>query len=85
MMDLAMNELASHFPGILKPLVRERDAYLAYALLHVPGEVVVAVIGKGYVLFTFLPNYVLIFRHVEGIVTNWGKQVYIVAIISAKI
>lgn len=60
MMDMAMNELASHFPGILQPLVRERDAYLAYALLHVPGDVVVAVIGKG---------------HVEGIVNNWGKKV----------
>jgi pheromone shutdown protein TraB len=50
MMDMAMAELSSHFPGILQPLVRERDAYLAYALLHVPGEVVVAVIGKGYTL-----------------------------------
>lgn len=49
-----MRELARHFPEIKRPLIDERDLFLASRIAEAPGKTVVAVVGAG---------------HVEGLVT----------------
>jgi len=61
----AIQELSREFPGISRPLIFERDEYLAMTLQSCPGPTVVAVVGLG---------------HVEGIKKNWGKHIDIEAL-----
>jgi len=55
-----MKELSVQFPGMAKPLVYERDEFLAHTLTHIPGPKIVAVVGLG---------------HVEGIKRNWERTI----------
>jgi len=54
-----LKELSKEFPGITRPLIYERDEYLAYTLRQCKGPVVVGVVGLG---------------HVEGIKKSWEAQ-----------
>lgn len=63
-----MQEFGNQFPGIVRPLITERDEYLSHMLYYQAqfmssGSVMVAVVGAG---------------HVSGIVENWGKSIDVV-------
>jgi len=56
----ALKDLAKAFPGISRPLIFERDEYLAMMLQKCTATKVVAVVGLG---------------HVEGIKKCWGQNI----------
>jgi len=56
----ALKDLSKEFPGISRPLIFERDEYLAMMLQNCKAPLVVAVVGLG---------------HVEGIKRCWGQQI----------
>lgn len=45
MLNSMLNEFTEHFPRLKKPLIDERDQYLAQKIKEAPGEKVVAVVG----------------------------------------
>lgn len=45
----ALNELSVSFPAIKKPLIDERDLYLAYGIQQAQGNKIIAVLGAGHV------------------------------------
>lgn len=49
MLDSMLKELTEHFPRLKKPLIDERDQYLAQKIKHAPGNKVVAVLGAAHV------------------------------------
>lgn len=49
MLDSMLNELTEHFPRLKKPLIDERDQYLAQKIKHAPGKKIVAVLGAAHV------------------------------------
>lgn len=49
MLDSMLQELTESFPRLKKPLIDERDQYLAQKIKHAPGEKVVAVLGAAHV------------------------------------
>ncbi len=48
-LTMMMDEFSGFLPGVKEALIDERDQYLAYKILHSPGETVVAVVGAGHV------------------------------------
>ncbi|WP_461182076.1 TraB/GumN family protein [Virgibacillus kimchii] len=44
-----LNEFTEHFPKLKKPLIDERDQYLAQKIKEAPGDKVVAVLGAAHV------------------------------------
>ncbi|HLQ72557.1 MAG TPA: TraB/GumN family protein, partial [Bacillota bacterium] len=49
MLDAMLQELTETFPRLKKPLIDERDQYLAEKIKHAPGDKVVAVLGAAHV------------------------------------
>lgn len=49
MLDSMLQELTESFPRLKKPLIDERDQYLAEKIKHAPGDKVVAVLGAAHV------------------------------------
>ncbi|TMN22241.1 TraB/GumN family protein [Lentibacillus cibarius] len=49
MLDSMLEEFTQHFPRLKRPLIDERDQYLAQKIKHAPGEKVVAVLGAAHV------------------------------------
>lgn len=49
MLDGMLQDLTDHFPDLKKPLIDERDQYLAQKIKDAPGEKVVAVLGAAHV------------------------------------
>lgn len=49
MLNSMLNEFTEHFPRLKKPLIDERDQYLAQKIKEAPGEKVVAVVGAAHV------------------------------------
>lgn len=49
MLDSMLKELTEGFPRLKKPLIDERDQYLAQKIKHAPGKKVVAVLGAAHV------------------------------------
>lgn len=49
MLDSMLKELTENFPRLKKPLIDERDQYLAQKIKKAPGEKVVAVLGAAHV------------------------------------
>lgn len=49
MLDTALTEFTKAFPRLKKPLIDERDQYLAQKIKEAPGEKVVAVLGAAHV------------------------------------
>ncbi|WP_066187833.1 TraB/GumN family protein [Gracilibacillus timonensis] len=47
--DSVLNEFSESFPALKRPLIDERDQYLAQKIKHAPGEKVVAVLGAAHV------------------------------------
>ncbi len=47
--DAMLQEFTEHFPSLKKPLIDERDQYLAQKIKDAPGEKVVAVLGAAHV------------------------------------
>jgi len=64
-----IRELGEEFPSMVRPLLYERDEYLAATLRLCPGPRVVGVVGLG---------------HVEGIKKNWNNQIDIKALEEVK-
>eukprot|EP00954_Amorphochlora_amoebiformis_P009681 753488-Amorphochlora_amoeboformis.AAC.1 len=60
--DESFLRLGSRFPAIIRPLIRERDQYMAHVLRYFvdQGECVVAVVGQA---------------HVKGICEQWEKNI----------
>ncbi len=48
-LETAMEEFAEQFPGIRRPLIDERDIYLAEKIKSAPGQKVLAVVGAAHV------------------------------------
>lgn len=57
--DAILSEFTEYFPRLKKPLVDERDQYLAEKIKHAPGQKVVAVLGAA---------------HIPGITKEIGKD-----------
>ena len=49
MLNSLLDEFTTHFPRLKKPLIDERDQYLAQKIKEAPGEKVVAVLGAAHV------------------------------------
>ncbi|GAA0437239.1 TraB/GumN family protein [Lentibacillus halophilus] len=49
MLDSMLEEFTEHFPRLKKPLIDERDQYLAQKIKQAPGDKVVAVLGAAHV------------------------------------
>lgn len=49
MLDGMLKDLTDNFPTLKKPLIDERDQYLAHKIKHAPGNKVVAVLGAAHV------------------------------------
>lgn len=49
MLDAMLQELTANFPRLKKPLIDERDQYLAQKIREAPGQKVVAVLGAAHV------------------------------------
>lgn len=49
MLDGMLQDLTDNFPALKKPLIDERDQYLAQKIKEAPGEKVVAVLGAAHV------------------------------------
>lgn len=49
MLDAMLQELTENFPRLKKPLIDERDQYLAEKIRNAPGDKVVAVLGAAHV------------------------------------
>lgn len=49
MIQAMLQEITENFPRLKKPLIDERDQYLAEKIKHAPGEKVVAVLGAAHV------------------------------------
>lgn len=49
MLNSMLNEFTEHFPKLKKPLIDERDQYLAQKIKEAPGEKIVAVVGAAHV------------------------------------
>ncbi|TCT21739.1 pheromone shutdown-related protein TraB [Melghiribacillus thermohalophilus] len=49
MLNSMLNEFTEHFPRLKKPLIDERDQYLAQKIKEASGEKVVAVVGAAHV------------------------------------
>lgn len=49
MLDSMLQEFTEYFPSLKKPLVDERDQYLAHHIRNAPGEKIVAVVGAAHV------------------------------------
>lgn len=49
MLDSMLEEFTEHFPRLKKPLVDERDQYLAENIRNAPGKKIVAVLGAAHV------------------------------------
>lgn len=49
MLDSMLHELTENFPRLKKPLIDERDQYLAQKIKHAPGKKIVAVLGAAHV------------------------------------
>lgn len=48
-LETAMEEFADQFPGIRRPLIEERDIFLAEKIKAAPGQKVLAVVGAAHV------------------------------------
>lgn len=48
-LETALEEFADQFPGIRRPLIDERDIYLAEKIKSAPGQKVLAVVGAAHV------------------------------------
>ena len=59
-LDAALKEFSEKLPRVRKPLIDERDQYLAAKIAAAPGNSVVAIIGAG---------------HIPGIKENIGKEI----------
>ncbi|MCP3027237.1 TraB/GumN family protein [Halobacillus sp. A5] len=49
MLDSMLQDLTRHFPRLKKPLIDERDQYLAQKIKEAPGEKIVAVLGAAHI------------------------------------
>jgi len=49
MLNSALKELSDAFPELKRPLIDERDQYIANKLKHAPGRKVIAVLGAGHI------------------------------------
>lgn len=49
MLDSMLQEFTEHFPKLKKPLIDERDQYLAQKIKQAPGKKIVAVVGAAHV------------------------------------
>ncbi|MCA0969790.1 TraB/GumN family protein [Halobacillus litoralis] len=49
MLDGMLQDMTEHFPSLKKPLIDERDQYLAQKIKESPGDKVVAVLGAAHV------------------------------------
>ncbi|WP_101842087.1 TraB/GumN family protein [Halobacillus sp. Marseille-P3879] len=49
MLDAMLQDLTKHFPRLKKPLIDERDQYLAQKIKEAPGQKIVAVLGAAHV------------------------------------
>ncbi|MGV2623305.1 UNVERIFIED_CONTAM: TraB/GumN family protein [Halobacillus marinus] len=49
MLDGMLQDMTDSFPTLKKPLIDERDQYLAHSIKHAPGNKVVAVLGAAHV------------------------------------
>ncbi|RYG73352.1 TraB/GumN family protein [Lentibacillus lipolyticus] len=49
MLDSMLEEFTEHFPRLKKPLIDERDQYLAQKIKEAPGDKIVAVLGAAHV------------------------------------
>ena len=49
MLDAMLQELTENFPRLKKPLIDERDQYLAEKIRNAPGEKIIAVLGAAHV------------------------------------
>ena len=49
MLDGMLQDMTEHFPALKKPLIDERDQYLAQKIKDAPGDKVVAVLGAAHV------------------------------------
>src|SRR5690625_939880 len=49
MLDSMLQEFTEHFPRLKKPLIDERDQYLAQKIKTAPGKKVIAVVGAAHV------------------------------------
>ncbi|MBA2174684.1 TraB/GumN family protein [Halobacillus locisalis] len=49
MLDGMLQDMTEHFPALKKPLIDERDQYLAQKIKEAPGDKVVAVLGAAHV------------------------------------
>ena len=49
MLNSILNEFTEHFPKLKKPLIDERDEYLAQKIKEAPGNKIVAVLGAAHV------------------------------------
>ncbi len=48
-LDAALNEFTEKLPKVRKPLIDERDQYLAAKIAASPGNIIVAIIGAGHI------------------------------------
>src|SRR5699024_2195058 len=49
MLDAMLQELTENFPRLKKPLIDERDQYLAEKIRNAPGDKIIAVLGAAHV------------------------------------
>ena len=49
MLNSALKELSDAFPELKRPLIDERDQYIANKLKHAPGKKIIAVLGAGHI------------------------------------
>src|SRR5699024_4960577 len=49
MLDSMLHEFTEHFPRLKKPLIDERDQYLAEKIKNAPGKKIVAVLGAAHI------------------------------------
>lgn len=85
-----IKELSTEFPSLVKPLITERDQYLACKLRACPGDAIVGVVGTYAGALTDLHSSgrVLIFfctqcpgmGHVAGMVEWWDREIDLRAI-----
>lgn len=55
-LESAIAEISQQFPSLAKPLVDERDQYLAYKIKNAPGKKIVAILGAAHTIN--VPKYI---------------------------
>jgi pheromone shutdown-related protein TraB len=91
MLDSILNDLTASFPKLKRPLVDERDQYLAQKIKEAPGNKVVAVLGAAHVPGIKEEIYkehdlLALSRHPAGsrvpIIIGWAIPISILALIA---